>query len=97
MNAPHIEPGELKGVREHGEGYPVELCRSWVTVPEQDRAKTGSSMMQTGRWCIYASNEGDHNSTAVDLFDLLAWIKANKPELLTYTDPESFQIAKENL
>ncbi len=27
-------------------------------------------------------NEGGHNGTAVDLLDVIAWVKANRPELL---------------
>jgi hypothetical protein len=34
------------------------------------------------RLVIYALNECGFNSTKVDLLDVLAWVKANRPELL---------------
>lgn len=35
-----------------------------------------------GRYIVRAFNEGGCDLTEVDLFDLLEWIKKNKPELL---------------
>jgi len=35
-----------------------------------------------GRLVINALNEGGCNSTKVDLVDVIAWVKVNKPELL---------------
>jgi hypothetical protein len=35
-----------------------------------------------GRLVILASNEGGYNGTSVDLLDIIAWVKKNKPELL---------------
>jgi len=35
-----------------------------------------------GRPVVRATNEAGHNCTEVDLLDLIAWIKANRPELL---------------
>ena len=36
-----------------------------------------------GRLVIFALNEGGHNGTSVDLLDVLEWVRANKPELLS--------------
>lgn len=35
-----------------------------------------------GREVIHATNEGGFNSTSVDLLDMIAWLKKNRPELL---------------
>lgn len=35
-----------------------------------------------GRLAVQARNEGGFNTTAIDLMELLAWVKANRPELL---------------
>lgn len=37
---------------------------------------------QEGRPVIIASNEAGHNSTSIDLVDVIVWLKANRPELL---------------
>jgi len=50
----------LDGVREYGEGYPVEL-----------RHHAG-----TGRFMLTAWNEGRNNLTRVDLSDVLDWLAA---------------------
>ena len=34
------------------------------------------------RLTISALNEGGHNCTEVDLLEVIAWVKANRPELL---------------
>jgi hypothetical protein len=52
-------PIRMAGVREHSEGYPVELRRN----------------AETGRLAIVARNEGGHNFTEVDLFDLIDWLR----------------------
>lgn len=57
----------LKNVREYGEGAEVTL--------EADE--------KNGRLCIVASNECGFNCTAVDLLDLIAWLKSNRPDLLS--------------
>ena len=36
-----------------------------------------------GRPVIIATNEAGFNSTSVDLLQLLEWLRANKPELLS--------------
>ena len=61
-----IESTTLHNVREYAEGFDVTL----------------KADEETGRLCIVAMNEGGHNCTAVDLLDLLAWLKTNRPELL---------------
>jgi hypothetical protein len=37
-----------------------------------------------GRPTVVAENEAGHNNTQVDLIDLLAWVRANRPELLRF-------------
>lgn len=37
---------------------------------------------ESGRPVVVAENEGGHNWTAVDLHDLLNWIRINHPEWL---------------
>jgi hypothetical protein len=58
---------EMYGVRDHGENDTPELYLD----------------EQSGRLVVRAFNEGRHNVTHVDLLDLLAWVKTNRPELLT--------------
>lgn len=48
---------ELKGVRDHSEGYPVELVLNEAI----------------GRFVLRAWNEGHNNTTEIDLIDLIAW------------------------
>lgn len=38
--------------------------------------------IENGRLIIKALNEGGHNCTYVDLLDVIAWVKVNRPELL---------------
>lgn len=35
-----------------------------------------------GRWVVTAWNEGGFNGTSVDLLELLAWLRANRPDLI---------------
>ena len=44
---------------------------------EDDLPSTGRQRLVVRAW-----NEDGHNSTLVDLRDLIAWVKANRPELL---------------
>lgn len=53
-------------VREYAEGYPVEIANHTLL----------------HRWIITAYIDGKYDSTAVDLFDVLRWVKANHPEWL---------------
>jgi len=59
------ETKEMEGVREYGDGLPVELL--W------DRHHQ--------RWVIEAMNEGGQARTSVDLIDLVEWLKEHRPEL----------------
>lgn len=59
---------EMGGVREYCEEMPVRLCTH--DTPNGKRLVVG------------ALNECGHNGTEVDLLDLIAWVKKNKPELL---------------
>ena len=54
----------LTGVREYGEMYSVELRRD----------------MKTGRLIVMAWNEGHNNTTQVDLWDLLDWLRVGPPD-----------------
>lgn len=56
----------MEGVREYGEEMPVELSTS-----------AGSD-----RPTLVAHNECGHNCTAVDLMDVLVWVRRNRPDLL---------------
>jgi hypothetical protein len=54
----------MHGVREHSEGYPVDLCRDPAS----------------GRLTIRARNEGGNNITQVDLLDLIDWLRLGPPD-----------------
>ncbi len=47
-------------MKEHAEGYPVELVRQADTA---------------GRLIVRARNEGGNNETLVDLWDLIDWLR----------------------
>ena len=66
-------------IREYGDGGDVE-----ITEAELDEYGTRSTEFKQGdkRFVIIATNEGGHNNTLVDLLDVIAWVKENKPELL---------------
>lgn len=51
-------------------------------VREWDEGLAVSLIVKNGREYVRATNEGGHNSTAVDLRDLVAWLAANRPDLL---------------
>lgn len=51
----------MDGVREYAEGFPVELVLDG----------------ETRRLAIRALNEGGHNVTLIDVFDLLGWLGKN--------------------
>lgn len=68
------EPIEMTGVGEYAEGAGVELKYTDSSTCNEQRGER--------RLVIKAYNEGGYNCTLVDLLDLIAWLKANKPELL---------------
>ena len=74
------EDGTLMiGVTEYGEGDEVRLVETRGTyaggVPEEER-------IGLGRLAIRALNEAGHNCTEVDLLEVLAWVKAHRPDLM---------------
>jgi hypothetical protein len=58
---------EMTGVREYGEGYPVELVRNQAT----------------NRLVLRAWNECHNNKIEIDLYDLLDWLQKGPKELRT--------------
>ena len=66
---------EMAGVREYAEGYEVKLVTS--------TGYYNGAHIDGGRLAVRALNEAGHNCTEVDLLDLIAWVKANRPELLS--------------
>jgi hypothetical protein len=60
----------MEGVTEYSEYGEVKL----IEAPYPKEKK--------GRLCIEASTDGGYLSTYVDLIELLAWLKTNRPELL---------------
>ena len=60
---------EMKGVTERGEGLPVSL------VTDIDASEPIE--------LIEAINQGGYDRTYVPLLEVVAWIKSNRPELLT--------------
>ena len=74
-----IRQGEtaMKGVREYGEGMPVRLAQTMGLYVAKGAPRDGA-----GRIVIVAYNEGGYSCTEVDLLDVIAWVKQNRPELL---------------
>lgn len=72
------DPGTLMdGVTEYADGSEVllaETAGSFVDV--------GKEYKGVGRLVIRALNQGGHDCTEVDLLELLAWLKANRPDLM---------------
>ena len=70
---------EMDGVTEYAEGMPVILTQTdgvddpWI--PKDQR-------VGRGRLVVQAKNEGGFNCTHVDILQLVAWLKANRPDLL---------------
>ncbi len=69
----------MEGVTEYAEGYPVWIVATHGTyvygTPDSERPGHG-------RLAIHAKNEAGCNCTEVDLLELLAWVKAHRPDLL---------------
>ena len=69
----------LTGVSEYKEGFDVYLeVTDGSYTPDEDESQWPGN----GRLVIVALNAGGHDSTEVDLLELLAWVKINRPELL---------------
>ncbi len=69
----------MTGVTEYAEGYDVRLIETTGTY---SIGKTEQEWTGRGRLAIRALNEAGYNCTEVDLLELLAWVKANRPDLL---------------
>lgn len=80
----HEEEGvAMVGVTEYAEGHEVRLVETTGAytsgVPE-------SQWPGRGRLAVKAWNEGGGNCVEIDLLELLAWVKANRPELIDAKD-----------
>lgn len=75
----HVQPDEteMPGVREYCEAMSVRLAVTTGYYSAPNAPRPGA-----GRLCVVAYNEAGHNSTQVDLLDLIDWVKLNRPELL---------------
>ncbi len=69
----------MDGVTEYAEGYEVHLVETTGTYIS---GKPEHEWPGHGRLAIKAFNEAGHNCTEVDLLELLAWAKANRPDLM---------------
>lgn len=67
----------MDGVTEYTEGYGVRLVETSGAYVGIGKEREGA-----GRLVIQALNEAGHNCTEVDLLQLLAWVKANRPDLM---------------
>ena len=67
----------MDGVTEYAEGYGVRLVETTGAYVGLGRENEGK-----GRLAIKALNEAGHNCTEVDLLQALAWVKANRPDLM---------------
>lgn len=68
----------MDGVREYNEGMPVYFA------PTEDANRTGETRAaeRAGRFVLEAFNEAGHNSVAIDVEDVLAWIAKHHPDML---------------
>ena len=74
----HEEDGTLmSGVTEYAEGYEVRLVETAGAYVGLNKPNEGA-----GRLVVKALNEAGYNCTEVDLLELLAWVKANRPDLM---------------
>ncbi|HUW08737.1 MAG TPA: hypothetical protein VM537_03365 [Anaerolineae bacterium] len=71
----------MEGVREYAEDFEVKLAEADGPTHQYGGAEQRDSS-GFPRAVIEATNEGGCNGTQVDLLDLIAWLKAHKPELL---------------
>ena len=67
----------MEGVTEYAERLDVRLVRTTGTYMGIGKERPGA-----GRLVIEALNDGGYNCTKVDLLQLLAWVKANRPDLM---------------
>lgn len=67
------EGREMRGVTEYGDELPVFLVETLGTYPD---------LKGVGRVVVKAYNEAGHNSTEVDVRQLIMWLRANRPDLL---------------
>lgn len=65
----------LEGVTEYAEGFPVELRELSIEEP-------GATLLREGRLVVVALNQGGFDNTAIDLLELISWMKDNRPDLL---------------
>ena len=69
----------MEGVTEYAEGYPVELIKK---IGIYESATPVEKWVGHGRLVIQALNEGGNNCTSVDVLELIAWLRTNRPDLL---------------
>lgn len=79
QNAPIIL---REDIREYCEGYAVEVTKIDADASVASAADLGAHPPNGMRWIVRAFNEGHHNSTEIDLVDLLTWLRRHRPELL---------------
>ena len=72
-------PALMNGVTEYAEGYEVQLVETTGTYVGD---KPETEWPGRGRLAIKALNEAGYNCTEVDLLEVLAWVKANRPDLM---------------
>lgn len=70
---------EMDGVKEYHEEYPVVLR---LGKKHRDGMENIYKFNPENRWLIVAENEGGYNSTAIDLCELIEWLKKHRPDLL---------------
>jgi hypothetical protein len=74
-----MEAIKMDGVKEYAEGMIVELTQTTgiyeSAIPKEQRDGYG-------RWVIRAKNEGGYNCTEVDVFQLVQWLKSNRPDMI---------------
>ncbi|MFM7011996.1 MAG: hypothetical protein ACKO0Z_22145 [Betaproteobacteria bacterium] len=75
MKIPSNESIELDDVSEYCECYPVYID----TVKGNDYSLGENEE----RMVLCATNQGGFDGVAIDLLELVAWLKKNKPELLS--------------
>tara|TARA_R110000868_G_scaffold43927_2_gene147425 strand:- start:308 stop:547 length:240 start_codon:yes stop_codon:yes gene_type:complete len=71
---------KMEGVTEYVEGDDVYLTETEGTYVEE---MPDDNLPGRGRLVIKAINEGGFGCTEVDLLELLAWVKANRPDLIS--------------